>query len=242
MSRNRAALHFVVVISIIAGLLGCAGITPNRTPEKWLSLSYSGLAAMDQYTFTGSMSMGMEEGVMFKPQMFEGKVVNHHQLTIQSDQQDPLYWNPVEVLEALNKSHDTIEIIQDGERDASGVQSLLLRVQEKPNSSKEKWVNALSKGLKQLSGETIIGSKQSEHKRKELLEDAARELEGMLDTLKVQTEYDILIDKKKMIPLKMEERTLFYYTRDRRSVKENRHTTVRLQSFDGSTAKPNEVQ
>src|SRR5690606_21599436 len=98
---------------LVSGLLllamltlgGCAADADSRTPEEWLSLAYSGLAAMDQYHFTGSVSMGMDEAVMSRPQMFEGKVVAHEQLTIQSDEQTPISWNPVDVLSKLSEAN-----------------------------------------------------------------------------------------------------------------------------------------
>lgn len=233
--RFRKAVKLVIALTGFAALMGCAGAAPNRTAEEWLSMSYSGLAAMDQYSFAGSMQIGMDEGVMFRPQMFEGKVVNHHQLTIQSDHQDPLYWNPVEVLKALNDSYETVEIVQQTEGEANNADTVTIRVREEETASKKRWSNSLRQGMEQLSGGIVQGSASSNMKRQSLLEQATRELDGMLETLNVETEFDITIEKQRMLPLKMEERTLFAYTRNNRPIKENRQTTVRFEAFDGAS-------
>lgn len=232
--RFRKAVKLTLVLTGLAVMLGCAGAVQNRTPEDWLSKSYSGLAAMDQYSFAGSMQIGMDEGVMFRPQMFEGKVVNHHQLTIQSDHQDPLYWNPVEVLKALNDSYETVEIVQQTEGEGNNSDTITIRVREKESASKKRWSNTLRQGMEQLSGGIVQGSASNGTKRKALLEQAKQELDGILETLNVVTEYDIIIEKQRMVPLKMEERTSFAYTRNNRPIKENRQTTVRFEAFDGA--------
>ncbi|MFF2887927.1 hypothetical protein [Paenibacillus sp. NPDC057967] len=227
----------IAALLLAAGLTGCSVSDRNRTPEEWLSLSYAGLAAMDQYAFSGSMSMGLEEGVMFKPQMFEGKVVNHHQLTIQSDKQDPLYWNPVEVLDSLKRSHESVEIAENGVRDASGADTLVLRAVEKRDAAKNRWTGVLKQELEQVTGEVIIESGSTSAKRKEVAEQAERELDAMLRSLEVRTEYEIVVDKQRMLPLKMEEKTTFNYERDGRKRRENRHTSVRFQAFDSTAAR-----
>ncbi|RJE90584.1 hypothetical protein D3P07_00285 [Paenibacillus sp. 1011MAR3C5] len=227
----------IAALLLALGLSGCSVPEAKRTPEQWLSLSYAGLAAMDQYAFSGSMSMGLEEGVMFKPQMFEGKVVNHHQLTIQSDKQDPLYWNPVEVLDSLNRSHESVEIIVSGERDASGADTLVLRAVEKRDAAKKRWTSVLVQELDQVTGEVVIKSGTGSEKRKEIVEQAKQELDAMLRSLEVRTEYEIVVDKQRMLPLKMEEITTFAYERNGRRLKENRHTSVRFQAFESSAAR-----
>ncbi|REK76364.1 hypothetical protein [Paenibacillus paeoniae] len=234
--RHKLRALFAALL-LSAGLVGCSVVEMNRTPEEWLSLSYSGLAAMDQYAFSGSMSMGMEEGIMFKPQMFEGKVVNHHQLTIQSDKQDPLYWNPVEVLDSLNRSHESVEIVRSGERDSSGATTLVLRVVEKRDAAKNRWVGVLVQELEQVTGEVVITSGAGSAKRKEIAEQAKQELDAMLRSLEVHTAYEIVVDKQRMLPLKMEENTTFTYDRKDRKLQENRHTSVRFQAFESTAAK-----
>ncbi|RIX49956.1 hypothetical protein D3P08_22055 [Paenibacillus nanensis] len=231
----RHAVKLTLTMAGLAVMMGCTGAAPNRSPEEWLSLSYSGLAAMDQYSFAGSMQIGMGEGVMLRPKMFEGNVVNHHQLTIQSEHQDPLYWNPVEVLKALNQSYETVEMLPLNEGEASNKEIIAIRVKEKEAASKKRWSSALRREMEQLTGGIEQGNHPSMTKRMELLAQANKELDDMLSTLNVVTEYDITIDRQRMLPLKMEERTLFDYTRKNRPIRENRQTTVRFEAFDGAS-------
>lgn len=235
MRGYRKAGKLTLAAAGFAILMGCAGAAPNRTPEEWLSLSYSGLAAMDQYSFAGSMQIGMDEGVMFRPQMFEGKVVNHHQLTIQTDHQDPLYWNPVEVLKTLTDSYENVEIVQQATGQANANDTITIRAKEQESASKKRWESALRQGMEQLSVGIVHENGSKDPKREEILEQATFQLDQMLDTLNVETEFDITIDKKRMLPLKMEERTSFAYTRNNHSIKENRQTSVRFEAFDGAS-------
>ncbi|MBH5316788.1 hypothetical protein I6N90_03050 [Paenibacillus sp. GSMTC-2017] len=232
----RRILSVLVFILIMQSLMGCMGTSRNRSPKEWLSLSYSGLAAMDQYAFTGSMSMGMGEGMMFKPQTFEGKIVNHHQLTLQSEQQDPLYRNPVDVLRSLNESHKAIEIIKDGTEESTAAGIIVLRIWDDRNVVKKNWSKKLNEQLDQLAGNHLIAETVGGKEQKIVLEQSKIELNNMLDSLEVDSQYEIIIDKKKLIPLKLEEQTLFSYMRNGNPTKEYRHTNVRFQSFDGSVA------
>lgn len=246
MKKFHATRWLVVIMAMTGALNGCAASENDRTPEEWLSLSYAGLAAMDQYAFTGSMSMGIDQGVLFKPQLFDGKVVNHHQLTIQSEQQDSLYWNPVEVLKALNQSHEAVGIEANSDKELAGDRILILTVKEKSDASKERWGSALRQQLEMLQHqeEDLISNHQAHHakKRKELLAQASLELDDMLDSLKVSTRYEIMIDRDELIPLKIEEKTLFDYMRKGHLVKESRHTKIRFEAFDRSMTAPDHVQ
>ncbi|MFD0587945.1 hypothetical protein ACFQZE_08005 [Paenibacillus sp. GCM10027627] len=228
-------VSLLLVLTVL--LAGCTSLG-KRSPEEWLSLSYSGLAAMDQYAFSGSMSIGVENGVVIKPQMFDGKVVNHKQLTIQSDKSEPLNWNPVEVLKSLSNTHESVEIVADGELDPSGAETLTLRVQEQSGVSKERWSRMLKGQMEQLGlQQTQRGAGAAGAEKSKLLKNASNELNEMLNTLEVQTQYDIVIDKRKLVPLKVEEKANFLYHRKEKQVKEFRHALVRFQSFDGA-AKP----
>ncbi|MDQ6420858.1 hypothetical protein RB620_15615 [Paenibacillus sp. LHD-117] len=233
--RKLLPVSFLAWILALYTISGCAAGADTRTPKEWLSLSYSGLAAMDQYHFTGSLSMGMDEGVMFKPQMFEGKVVNHHQLTIQSDEKDPISWNPVEVLSKLNQSNAGVKIVREGvmESETGSDKTLTIRVDELPKVTTERWDGLLRQQFNDVAGGPIESSNASAGKRR-IVEQSKAELEEMLSRLQATAHYEIVIDKQRLLPLKMEETTSFAYTRNGRPVKESRQTSVRFQKFEGS--------
>ncbi|MDQ8733478.1 hypothetical protein [Paenibacillus sp. LHD-38] len=232
MKLRHAGQAAVLLFAFTFFMAGCGNVGDQRTPEEWLSLSYSGLAATDQYAFTGSMSIKAEDGLAFKPETFEGKVVDHQQLTLQTNSEDPLHWNPVQVLEALNQSNENVRIASS----SAEPETITLVIKESAEVSKERWRERLLKQLDQL------GANRPEENRpylKEWTEEFTRsrnQLEGMLASLQADTEYELVIDRDRMLPLKMEEKTSFHYKNDQKPYSETRYTTVRFQSFNGASS------
>ncbi|MDF2837724.1 MAG: hypothetical protein K0Q63_3364, partial [Paenibacillus sp.] len=146
----------LLALAAFAIIGGCAADADSRQPEEWLSMAYSGLAAMDQYHFTGSVSMGLDEAVMSRPQMFEGKVVDHKQLTIQSDQSDaqtPINWNPVDVLSKLSEANAGVTIIDEGitETESGQSQTLTIQVVEDPGITTKRWEGMLRQQFQEVA-------------------------------------------------------------------------------------------
>lgn len=220
---------------------GCAADADSRSPEEWLSLAYSGLAAMDQYHFTGSVSMGMDEAVMSRPQMFEGKVVDHEQLTIQSDEQMPISWNPVDVLSKLSEANSGIAIVDEGitETEAGPTRTLTLLVEEQPEITTKRWEGMLRQQFQEVAG-SDIGKSNASAEWNQIVDQSRVELDEMLSELLASSQYQVVIDKQRLLPLKMEEHTRFTYKRGGHSREESRQTTVRFQKFEGSAG--NSVQ
>ncbi|MGO4543742.1 hypothetical protein AB4Z29_03020 [Paenibacillus sp. 2TAB23] len=224
-----AALLFMLSVSFMTG---CSSTGKQRTPEEWLSLSYSGLAATDQYAFTGSMSIKTDEGVSFKPEIFDGKVVDHQQLTLQTSSTDPLHWNPVQVLEALNQSNEEVRIAEDN----TDPDRVKLIIKESAHLSKERWKQRLLQQVDQLGANRPAKELPYFQKWSKALSSSRDELEAMLATLEASTEYELVIDRDRLLPLKMEEETLFRYKHKGNPFSESRHTTVRFQSFNGDSS------
>jgi hypothetical protein len=224
-----------MALTAISMIGGCAADADSRPPEEWLSLAYSGLAAMDQYHFAGSVSMGLDEAVMSKPQMFEGKVVDHEQLTIQSDEQTPVNWNPVDVLSKLSEANAGVSIIDEGvtETEAGPTKTLTIRVGEAPTITTKRWEGMLRQQFQEVAG-SDIGKANASSNWKQIVEQSRKELDEMLSQLQATSQYEIVIDKQRLLPLKMEENTSFSYSRGGKPVKESRHTTVRFQKFEGA--------
>ncbi|MEK3884440.1 hypothetical protein [Paenibacillus sp. PL2-23] len=242
MGWNRRRLVAMLAAAWLT-MAGCAGAASKLAPEEWLRLSYAGLAGMDQYSFAGAMSIGMAGGPPLKPQLFEGKVVDHHQLTIQSDIQDSLYWNPVQVLETLSRSYERVAMLPATEAGAGSADTVTIRVKEKPVESKNRWEKALREELEQVASDAALAADDAyTSERQALLVQASKELSLMLSSLEVETEYDIVIDRRLMLPLKMEENTVFTYDRNEERKRESRHTTVRFEAFNGASTVTEEVQ
>ncbi|MHA7963672.1 hypothetical protein ACX93W_05945 [Paenibacillus sp. CAU 1782] len=206
----------------------------RRTPQEWLSLSYSGLAALDEFSFAGSLTMGMNEGVMYKPQTFEGKVVDHRQLTLQAQGQHTLYGNPADVLDRLNRSNDGVAIDSSGQGDGEfpAEDIVWLKVKEKPNETTERWRQHLRAGMADLKGTDLTAaSRDTASLKEQTLQQANEELEGMLATLTATSVYDIGIHRIKLLPLKIVENTEFVYKRNGVPMEETRYTSIRFQHF-----------
>ncbi|WP_139998122.1 hypothetical protein [Paenibacillus paridis] len=232
MTRIRAMATIFTVVAVMLAMAGCGKVGEKRSPEEWLSLSYSGLAATDQYAFTGSMSIKTAAGLEFKPEIFEGKVVDHQQLTLQSNGEDPLHWNPVQVLEALNNENEEVAI-SEGPYEPG---TIILLVTEPPRVSKARWEERLRLQLEQLGTNAPAKDNPGRAEWSKELERSRQKLETMLSSMQAATQYELTIDRDRLLPLKMEEKTTFSYKYAKQAVTEERHTTVRFQSFDGASS------
>lgn len=230
MKKEKAISVIMVTLVFMLTIAGCGNVGKHRSPEDWLSLSYSGLAATDQYDFTGSMSIKTDGGLAFKPEVFEGKVVDHQQLTLQTNSQETMHWNPVKVLETLNQSNDEVRIVS-GSNDE---ETVTLLITENAKVSKEKWEQRLRQQLDQLGANMPSKDKPFHQEWMEELARSRSQLDAMLSTMQAATEYELVIDRTKLLPLKMEEKTSFQYTYNKRPFFESRYTTVRFQSFNGA--------
>ncbi|WP_419872999.1 hypothetical protein [Candidatus Pristimantibacillus sp. PTI5] len=226
--KPAAAVLFALTLFIA----GCGMIGDQRTPEEWLSLSYSGLAATDQYAFTGSMSIKTEDGLAFKPETFEGKVIDHQQLTLQTNSADPLHWNPVQVLETLNQTNENVRIAAAG----NDPDTVTLIIKESASVSKERWRERLNMQLDQLMANRPAEDRPYHQEWTEEFSRSRKQLDDMLASLQADTEYELIIDRDRLLPLKMEEKTSFRYRNEQKPYSETRFTTVRFQSFNGASS------
>ncbi|NIK75750.1 hypothetical protein FHS15_000850 [Paenibacillus castaneae] len=229
MRMKQATTAILLLAGTLVALTGC-GAASKRSPEDWLSMSYSALAATDQYEFTGSMSIKTADGMEYKPEIFEGKVVDHEQLTVQTSNDEALQWNPVDVLEALNKNHAEV-ILRNDTKDPKTV---VLHITEDHAVSKARWEQRLRQQLDQLESSAPLEESAYKTEWVKEMSRSKKQLNNMLASLEAATEYDLVIDRIKLLPIKMEEKTKFNYTHRGHPVSESRYTSVRFQSYDGS--------
>ncbi|MFD0959351.1 hypothetical protein [Paenibacillus chungangensis] len=218
---------------------GCSAFGGKRTADQWLSLAYSGLAATDQYHFTGSLSMEVASGVMLEPHTFHGKVENHRNMTIQSDQAAGMTydWEPLQIMKRLNESNPSVQFAPEREGHTQDNATVTLLVEEVPSDTKARWEQHLKGEMEQLAekGGSAAGTMGEQQRLwEEEWERSWDELEGMLSSLQAKAEYLLVIDKRSMLPLKMEEVTTFSYEHHGKPTVESRHTSVRLDAFDGT--------
>lgn len=232
MKPRQSKLRLGMAVVALTMLCSCGSMADRRTPEKWLSLAYSGLAAMDQYEFTGSLSVKAAGGAVMKPETFEGKVIDHKQLTVQTASQEPLHWNPVQLLETLNRENKNV-VIANGTVNADTV---TLLITEDESVSKRRWENLLIQQVNQVTLNSPTEEGQYKEEWEHELTRSRNQLNEMLSSMQVMTNYELVIDKNRLLPLKMDEKTIFNYKHGKQLVSEERHAAVRFQSFDGSSS------
>lgn len=207
-------------------------MTVKRDPEQWLSLSYSGLAAMDQYSFTGSMNMSLNGGTSISPQTFEGKVIDHKQLTLQTNSGDQLHINPVLVLESLAQSDNNNIVINE----SSDPDTITLQIAEDEDLSKKKWEQRLRQQLEALMVNEPPASAPYKKEWEQEAERSRKQLEAMLGSMHTKSSYELVIDRNRLLPLRLDEQTVFEYEFGGKKASEARHTAIRFQAFDGSSS------
>ncbi|MDQ0059547.1 hypothetical protein [Paenibacillus harenae] len=204
----------------------------QREPKRWLSLSYSGLAAMDQYTFTGSMNMSLNGGTSFSPRTFEGKVIDHKQLTLQTNSGDQLHINPVLVLESLAQSDKNNIVISE----SSDPDTITLQIAEDDEASKKRWEQRLRQQLEALMVNEPPVSAPYKKEWDQEAERSRKQLEAMLSSMRTKSSYELVIDRNRLLPLRLDEQTVFQYEYGGKTASEARHTAIRFQAFEGSSS------
>ncbi|MUT66785.1 hypothetical protein [Paenibacillus sp. NEAU-GSW1] len=234
----RLALAFGLLMTATL-LAGCASLAPNRTPEEWLKLSIAGLTATDNFIYKGQTTVSTADGWSYAPSSFEGKIVGHEQLKAQFSD-DSFDWSPVKQLEDFQNGKKHIQFANDiGNSDADaktpGVQ-IMLHILEDGTEAKERWSRRLKEELEALKTDAPAGDTAIRKEWLQQLEHSQKQLKRWLDTLQVSSNYDLIIDQSKLIPLSMKEHTVFTYRNGQKERKESRNTIVEFSSFDGSAS------
>jgi|GEM_PF-1336393 len=81
--RSKIWLLMLYGISSLFGLTGCGSVTDRMTADRFLALSISGLAGVDQFTFTGQSGVGLPVGVTIGSLSYQGEVKGHSAMKVQ---------------------------------------------------------------------------------------------------------------------------------------------------------------
>ncbi|MFF2093567.1 hypothetical protein [Paenibacillus sp. NPDC058174] len=242
-TNATAAIRASLIALVMLLLAGCAGLRGERSPEEWLSLSIAGLAATDNFAYKGQTTVSTAEGWSHEPRSFQGQVVGHE--TIKAKTDDGVTWNPVDLLKEIQADHKHIEIMQNAANTSSPKgtgKTVRLRVQADEAAASEKWKRKLTGELDKLESGAPI--EQNEYRKAYLneLNKSRTQLSAMLQTLRVRSEYQIVIDASSLVPLSMEEQSVLTYIKDTKPKEEMRKTTMQFGSFDGKAAAPASVK
>ncbi|GMK41603.1 hypothetical protein PCCS19_46600 [Paenibacillus sp. CCS19] len=80
----RAKTWLLTLMSIsLFGVSGCGSVTDNMPADRFLALSISGLAGVDQFTFTGQSGVLLPVGVTIGSLTYKGEVTGHSDMKVQ---------------------------------------------------------------------------------------------------------------------------------------------------------------
>lgn len=239
----KANFKLILIISCSIMLAaGCASPVDHKSPKELLSLSVAGLSGIDRYTFSGQTGIETEDRVEVKSTAFQGTVENHNQVQVKSNEVGALTGiirNPLELLTQVQASAKKTELLK-GE---SGEWTAVLAITSDEKTAAEMWRNNLKEQFKQIAkkmpasakGNLIKAKSQSArdtftHEWKEELIRSGAEFNQMLSTLHVNSSYRLVVDRKRLVPLKLEENSVLHYrTSDGEYHTESRKTQMTIQ-------------
>ena len=233
---------------LIAALLasvqaGCAGPEPDGSPEEVLSVASAGLEGVDRYTFrsrTFVRSGGIE---LHELESYEGEIAGHAVRAIRSlsggaAREDGAVETPASRLAEIARREADIAFA-----DASAC-CLTLRVTLKGEAAArdvrerltERFERAAKRAESGPEAAGLVDAGTAEQFRRAAAREAARfraELARMLEGLEAETTVFVTIDRKTMLPLRLEETTALRYQAGGKMRTEERVTRTTLEGFDG---------
>jgi len=224
-----------LVLLFCCVLLSSCGMAANeRTADQWLTLSYSGLTGKDDYRFTGSILQGFENGVSLTPHVFEGVVQQHKQMRLNSEVADGMIHNPASELDFLVNNYDSVVISKFTVDEVTLRKQVLLHIVEKEVASTKRWKEQLREELTSVSISVASEAAEQNVKKKLQVEidTSQKELEAILETLKVNAEYDLLIDMLTLLPTKLDGQIKLQYRKDDVPYSEYRTSNIRFDMFE----------
>ncbi|WP_127531493.1 hypothetical protein [Paenibacillus kobensis] len=85
-NHNKGRVPGKIIACMLAasiGLAGCGAASESLPADQFLSLSISGLAGIDQYTFEGKSGIVLPVGVTVGSVSYKGEVTDHANMTVQ---------------------------------------------------------------------------------------------------------------------------------------------------------------
>lgn len=232
MTRRLTAACFFMLSGLLLALTGCTNLMTNHTPDEWLSLSVAGLASTDQYAFSGQTTVSTAEGWTFVPLKFNGKVVDHEQLAAKTDDGHTLEWSPVELLRQIKKDDKRVSFSPT----SNGSDSVILQINMNDTTASEMWKTRLTEEVNHLADNAPLMDGSYKQAWIKELDQSRRELSDMLKKLKVTTQYELVIDRKTLVPRKLNEQSVFTYTKGNQHREEKRITNVTFDSYNGAAS------
>jgi len=187
-------------------------------------MSISGLAGIDNYSFIETSGVTSAAGIKSASVTYRGEVQEHNRILLQSEDNHHTrsVTPPLELLTAIQASARHVELLPS----KSGLRTAVLRIDLDPAAAAKQWEKQLNASIARLdnlnsplsqAGDSkalsSIGSNSSEFDREWATEIARSksELNELLRNLHVESMYMLTIDRKRLLPLKLQEHTVLQY-------------------------------
>lgn len=227
MTIIKHTLRGVTLAALLLALAGCSNA--SRPPEEWLNLSIAGLAGTDQYAFSGQTTVSTAEGWSYAPLTFEGHIEEHTKLHAKNEDGEELQWSPIELLEKVKNADKQVSI----DHAKSTADTVALHVQLNDQEANKLWKEQLQEEMNKLASNAPLEDGAYKNAWTKELNDSRKTMDKMLKNLQAKSQYDVLIDRNSLIPLKLTEHTTFQYSLSGVDKQEKRDTSVTFDSFDG---------
>ncbi|QYR23671.1 hypothetical protein KZ483_12700 [Paenibacillus sp. sptzw28] len=231
-------------ITILAFIIlsGCTSPTHGKTADELLSLSVSGLSGVDRYAFSGITGIVSADAGNLTPVSFQGIVEDHNQIRVQSDGNiaSTGIIEPLDLLNHVQASAKNTEIVNS----ESGARTAMLMIETDDTANEKYWRENIRNEFHSLQRKaaepSVAAIKDGHHSaslnafRKEWaaeLEQSGRQLDQMLSTLRVHTTYKLLIDKTRMLPLRLQEHSVLHYKTGAGQMKETRNSDISFRTL-----------
>lgn len=196
-------------------------------------MSISGLASIDQYEFSGETAVTLPNGVSGKPKAYRGKVIDHEKLIVQSEGESTSEVNPAKLLAWIQNSPKEVSLMKS---DQEGLVQLSIHM--KGDAPAAKLTEQLQSELTALAADAPKEGAAYRKAWEEEFHRSKQQLNEVLKTLRVKSDYKLYVDRNKMLPMQLEEYSMISYVSQGRSHQETRRSRIALESFNGRTSSP----
>ncbi|OXM15824.1 hypothetical protein [Paenibacillus herberti] len=241
---------FAVIFSLQVLLLyGCSVGSSGRSPEELFSLTVSGLSAREVYHFKAESNSMEQAGKVQMNTAFDGVVQRHNGLQLKQtggprllsavgDSLGDDNYNPSALLDGLLKAKSEVKL--DASRSDAGTACLVITPDAKEATRiwRERldgqWQSVRSLQPEQSSGwSRLDASKKREIKGRwgKELEQGERVWSDRMNSLAAQASYELLVDRKRLVPISLKETSKLAYRAEGKQTEENRRIMFQFQSF-----------
>jgi len=244
LALRRAGLGLTILLA--ASMAGCAETDTDRTPAELLSIASAGLEGVDRYTFRSRTTVRSGGIILHELESYEGEIAGHAVRAIRSLSDGPApaadeAETPASRLAEL--ASPDAEIAYAGEA-PEGCVALVVKlpadaatrdIGNRLTRQFELAADMAASGLADGVLRSGDGAEASAFRRALADETASfrRELDRLLAGLEAETTATVTIDRRTMLPVALEEKSVLKYEAGGRTRTEEWVTRTTLDGFDG---------